>query len=127
MKAEEIREVLTKGFAALDISREEVTNMAREVRACSTFEEAQARFNEFKASVKRRYREKALEWHPDRGGNEQTFKEFGQLLTALESIMIGRNGSRPVLSRPTRKTIKIVMVYRGTGTDSTSTRNPWEV
>jgi hypothetical protein len=133
MNPEEIREILTRGFAALDITREEVSTMASRVRASSTFQEANEIFEQFKARVKRLYREKALECHPDRGGNEEAFKEFGQLLHALDSITIGRQGSKPILSRPDR-TVRVVVVHPSSwpvchrpGSWSSTTGNPWGV
>lgn len=129
MDQNEIGEILRRGFVALDIPRDEVEATIQSIRDATTREKARARYDRFKARVKTRYREKALRCHPDHGGSENAFNEFGQLLKALDSLDVAprRVPSRPV-ARPGMRIVSVVVIQHGSGGSSTTTTtsNPYE-
>jgi hypothetical protein len=89
----ELQEQLTKAFLALGITTEEVAEMTTKVKNAPNHKAAKQAFEDFKANVKKIYREKAREHHPDKGGDEEEFKKFGQVMSLLDSIEIG---ARPI-------------------------------
>ena len=109
MDKEEIKEILCRGFAALEIDIDEVYSMVDKIREAKTVEEADEIYNKFKADIKRRYHKKALECHPDHGGNEEEFKEFSQIMKALDHLKIHTSTHHRIRRR---QYIKFVIMTR---------------
>lgn len=81
----------------------------------------QKRLDEFKEKMKKAYRKKALEMHPDQGGDEEEFKK----LDGIYRNIINNLKIVPVR----RPSVQVVRVYSSPGysgaTSSTTTSGGW--
>jgi hypothetical protein len=128
MELQEIHKILSDGFEALGISSAEVKYMRVQLRNAKTKEEAIEIFENFKNKVRKEYKQKALECHPDHGGDPEEFKKFGQIMNVLNKFKVDRTPQQMV-KHPKHKVVSQVIIIETnswySSTNSSTTTNAY--
>lgn len=120
---------IDRAFVDLDARHEDF-------QACTTkptIEEAQTALDALRARLKRRYRELALEWHPDRTGGDKEkaarFVAVAAVWADIERLKLTRRPQPVLLIMPTAAVVgfsngvRISVFYNSTSTSSSTTTN----
>ena len=85
-------------------------NIQKEIKGCKSFEAAQAKVPEIRQKIKRLYREKSKQLHPDLGGTDVQFRQLKAAYDLLKNFRIER--PQPV---PTIETWIVKQPFHGGG------------
>jgi SPX domain protein involved in polyphosphate accumulation len=84
----------------LDVRQSFVDIMA----TAKNLEQARANLEQFKRTANDAYKQKALEHHPDRGGNEETMKKLSAAIAEIKNMRILEPKPQPVIRVVFRQT-----------------------
>lgn len=90
---------LGEGLYIIGIEPEEISKVVTEMRR-STVAESELILEKFKSKVKKLWKQRVFECHPDRTGNDEEFKKIVDLMDILDKMKVKKN-----------QTIKIIRLY----------------
>lgn len=86
--SEEIKR-LGEGLEELGLDPDEIQNMVQKVRGAPNIATARAHFQTFREAVRKVWKKKVFELHPDRnGGDDSSFKKIVEVMKILDAIEV---------------------------------------